>query len=108
VVLRTEKRGESLTGPTLFNLHWRGRSSVYAPVGLLPPGRGVLAQAEADDQEEVVVCELDMAALRAFRAEHAPDFNVALYDKYLPRVYAEHDASVRDRRHIVNRSFGEK
>jgi predicted amidohydrolase len=92
----------------VFNLHWRGRSSVYAPVGLLPPGRGVLAQAEADDQEEVVVCELDMAALRAFRAEHAPDFNVALYDKYLPRVYAEHDASVRDRRHIVNRSFGEK
>jgi len=73
-------------------LHWRGRSSVYGPVGLLPPGQRVLAQAESDDREEVVVCELDMAALRAFRAEYVPDFNVALYEKYLPRAYATYRA----------------
>ena len=88
----------------VFSLHWRGRSSVYAPAGLLPPGRRILAQAECDDQEEVVVCELDMAALRAFRAEHAPEFNVELYAKYLPRVYADYRASERDGRRIANRS----
>jgi predicted amidohydrolase len=85
----------------LFGLHWRGRSSVYAPVGLLPPGQRALAQAESDDQEEIVVCQLDMAALRAFRAERAPEFNVALYEKYLPRVYADYRSSERNGRRIV-------
>lgn len=78
-----------------FGLHWRGRSSVYAPWG-----RRILARAESDDQEEILVCELDMGALRAFRAEHAAEFNVALYRRYLPRLYAEYrtrqaDASSR-------------
>jgi len=68
-----------------FGLHWRGRSSIYAPFG-----QCILARAESDDQEEVLVCELDMGALRAFRAEHAPEFNVALYGQYLPRMYAEY------------------
>jgi predicted amidohydrolase len=85
-----------------FGLHWRGRSSVYAPVGLLQPGQHALAQAQSDNQEEVVVCELDMAALRAFRAEHAPDFNVALYEKYLPRAYAGYRASEQDGRRLVS------
>jgi len=87
----------------LFGLHWRGRSSVYAPVGLLPPGQRALAQAHSDDQEEVVVCELNMAALRAFRAEHSPDFNVPLYEKYLPRVYADYGASEQNGRRIISR-----
>jgi predicted amidohydrolase len=87
----------------LFGLHWRGRSGVYAPVGLLPPGQRALAQAESDNQEEVVVCELDMAALRAFRAEHAPDFNVPLYEKYLPRIYADYGASEQNKRPIIRR-----
>ena len=68
-----------------FGLHWRGRSSVYAPFGPC-----TLAQAESDDQQDVVVCELDMGALRAFRAKHAPEFNLALYERYLPRMYAEY------------------
>ncbi len=87
----------------LFGLHWRGRSSVYAPVGLLPPGQRALAQATSDDQEEVVVCELDMAALREFRAEHALVFNVELYEKYLPRVYADYRSSERNGRRIISR-----
>jgi predicted amidohydrolase len=87
----------------LFGLHWRGRSSVYAPVGLLPPGQRALAQAQSDDQAEVVVCELDMAALRAFRTEHAPDFNVPLYEKYLPRIYADYGASEQNGRRIISR-----
>lgn len=70
-----------------FGLHWRGRSSVYAPFG-----QSILARAGSDDQEEVLVCELDMGALRAFRAGHAPEFNVALYRRYLPRMYAEYRA----------------
>lgn len=90
----------------ILGLHWRGRSSVYAPVGLLPPGRHVLAQAESDDQEQVVVRELDMAALRAFRAENAPEFNAELCAKYLPRVYADYCASAQDGRRIVNRPSG--
>jgi len=87
----------------LFGLHWRGRSSAYAPVGLLPSGQRVLAQATSDDQEEVVVCELDMAVLRAFRAEHAPEFNLPLYEKYFPRIYADYGASERNGRHSVSR-----
>jgi predicted amidohydrolase len=66
------------------------------------PRQRALAQAKSDNQEEVVVCELDMAALRAFRAEHAPDFNVALYEKYLLQVYARYRATERDGRRIVS------
>jgi predicted amidohydrolase len=73
----------------VFGLHWRGHSSVYAPAGLLPPGQSALAQAASAEQEEVVVCELDMAALRAFRGTHQPEFNLALYQKYFPRLYAD-------------------
>jgi len=87
----------------LFGLHWRGRSSVYAPVGLLPPSQCALAQAESNDQEQVVVCELDMTALRAFRAEHAPEFNLPLYEKYLPRIYTEYRAREQNGRRMVRR-----
>jgi len=83
----------------LFGLHWRGRSSVYAPGA---NGRA-LARAESDDQEQVVVCELDLAALRAFRAEHAPEFNLPLYEKYLPRVYADYRASEQAGRRVLSR-----
>jgi len=81
----------------------RGRSSVYAPVGLLSHGQSALACAASDDREEVVVCELDLAALRTYRAEHAPDFNVALYASYLPRAYADYRASEQAGRRIVRR-----
>lgn len=86
-----------------FGLHWRGRSSVYAPVGLLPRGQRALARAASDDQEEVVVCELDMSALRAFRADHTPEFNLPLYEKYLPQTYADYRASEQNGRRVIHR-----
>lgn len=86
-----------------FGLHWRGRSSVYAPVGLLPRDQRALARAASDDQEEVVVCELDMSALRTFRAEHTPEFNLPLYEKYLPHIYADYRASEQNGRRIIRR-----
>jgi predicted amidohydrolase len=87
----------------LFGLHWRGQSSVYAPVGLLQSSQCALAQAESNDQEQVVVCELDMAALRAFRAEHTLEFNLPLYEKYLPRIYADYGAGVQNGRRVIRR-----
>jgi predicted amidohydrolase len=86
-----------------LGLHWRGRSSVYAPVDLLARGQRALARAASDDQEEVVVCELDMSALRAFRADHTPEFNLPLYDKYLPHTYADYRASEQNGRRVIPR-----
>ena len=86
----------------LFGLHYRGRSSVYAPIGLLPPGQRALAQARSDDQEEAVVCELDMAALRAFRAERAPEFNLPLYEKYISRIYVDYRTRERNGQRLIS------
>ncbi|MHB9134548.1 MAG: nitrilase-related carbon-nitrogen hydrolase [Armatimonadota bacterium] len=74
----------------LFDLHWRGPSSVYAPVGLTPDGHATLARAKHPDAEELVICPLNMAALRAHRTAHPLDFNTPLYEKYLPRLYGEY------------------
>jgi predicted amidohydrolase len=65
----------------------RGRSAVLAPLELSPSGDGVLAQAEAPDRPAVVVAELDLAALRRFRAECGPEPNRELLRRYLPAVY---------------------
>ncbi len=72
-----------------FGLRWRGPSRVVAPAPLLPPDQRVLAKAGSADQEAVVIQELDLAALRAYRAENPPEFNTALYYKYLPELYAQ-------------------
>jgi len=71
---------------------FEGRSAVYAPLALTPERDGILAQAATPDQEEILVCDLDLDALRAFRAEHRPDFNLALYQRYLPEVYHRYRA----------------
>jgi predicted amidohydrolase len=85
----------------LFGLHWRGPSRIVAPVGLDSRG-SVIAQADTADREEVLVAELDLARLRAFRTAHAPEFNRALYKKYLPRAYEEYRTRVaREGRRIV-------
>lgn len=73
----------------LFGLHWRGRSSVYAPVDLLPAGQSALAQAVRNDEEEVVICPLDLQVLREYRAANPLEFNISLYEKYLPCIYRE-------------------
>jgi predicted amidohydrolase len=77
----------------LFNLHWRGRSSVYAPAALLPAGQSNLGEAAGDDQEEVVVAMLDLGALRRHRQENPPEFNLALVTRYLPGLYQSYQAA---------------
>lgn len=72
-----------------FGLRWRGPSRVVAPAPLLPPDQRVLAKAGSADHEAVVIQELDLAALRAWRAEDPPEFNAALYRKYLPGLYEQ-------------------
>ncbi|MCL5676868.1 MAG: nitrilase [Firmicutes bacterium] len=66
-----------------------GRSGIFAPMELTPGGDGVLAQAERFDQEDVVVVDLDLEALRRLRQEQGVQrgFNLALYERYLPGIY---------------------
>lgn len=75
---------------------FEGRSGVYAPLEMTPAGDGILAQAETADQEEVILADLDLEALRRFRAERGPDFNPALLEKYFPEVYEEYRQRVVD------------
>lgn len=69
-----------------------GRSAVMAPCELTPDGSGVLAQAATFDQEEVVVADLDYAALHRWwqTADVADGFNPALYRRYFPDLYVEY------------------
>lgn len=69
-----------------------GRSGIYAPLSLTPARDGVLAQASSPDREEIVFSDLDLRALRAFRAENRLDFNHTLYQAYLPGVYHRYQA----------------
>jgi predicted amidohydrolase len=73
---------------TLAGTVFEGRSQVLAPFVLTPRGDGILAQAQTVDQEEVLVTELDLAALRAYKAAYELQWNLALYRRYLPQVYA--------------------
>jgi predicted amidohydrolase len=66
-----------------------GRSGVYAPLALSPNGDGVLAQAATGDAEEVFCATVDLEALRAYRRDHAPDFNLELYRRYTPVAYMQ-------------------
>jgi predicted amidohydrolase len=74
----------------LFGLNFCGPSRIVAPRGLCGDGRTILAQTQTSDREEIITADLDLARLREFRAAQTFDFNLALYEKYLPRVYAEY------------------
>ncbi|NIO70534.1 MAG: nitrilase [Anaerolineae bacterium] len=87
----------------LAGFTFQGRSGVYAPLEMTPNGDGIIAQAETVDREEILLADLDLAALRRFRQEQKPDFNLALYEKYLPRVYeAYRRMEVEGRRVVVH------
>ena len=87
---------------------FQGRSGVYAPLEMPPNGDGIIAQAETVDREEILLADLDLAALRRFRQEQGPDFNLALYKKYLPRVYeAYRRMEVAGRRVVYTQGSGE-
>ncbi len=72
----------------LLGIPFTGRSGLLAPLEMTPSGDGVLAQARTFDQEEIVVGDLDLDALHRFRDENPLDFNVPLYEKYLPALYS--------------------
>ncbi len=69
---------------------FEGRSGVYAPLEMTPAGDGILAQAKTANQEEVILADLHLEALRHFRTERGPDFNLALVERYFPGVYEEY------------------
>ncbi|MCL6429358.1 MAG: nitrilase [Anaerolineae bacterium] len=73
---------------------FEGRSGVYAPLGLTPDGSGVLAEAQTFDREEVVLADLDYAALDEYRRHEPLEYNVELYKRYLPEAYARDPRSV--------------
>jgi predicted amidohydrolase len=85
---------------------FRGRSGVYAPLEMTPNGDGIIAQTETVDREEILLADLDLAALRRFRQEQGPDFNLALYEKYQPRVYEAYRRMEVGGRRVVVRSQG--
>lgn len=71
----------------LLGIPFTGRSGLLAPLEMTPSGDGWLSRAASFDQEEVVVADLDLDALRRFRDENPLDFNVRLYERYLPALY---------------------
>lgn len=71
----------------LLGMPFTGRSGLLAPLEMTPSGDGWLARAVSFDQEEIVVGDLDLDALRRFRDENPLDVNLALYEKYLPGLY---------------------
>jgi hypothetical protein len=68
---------------------------------MTPNGDGILAQAETADREEILLADLDLAALRRFRQEQKLDFNLALYEKYLPWVYKAYRRMEVEGRRVV-------
>lgn len=77
-----------------------GRSGVYAPLPITPHQDGIVVQAKTGDSEEVFCATVDLEALRTYRREHRPAFNLALYNRYLPAVYSAH---VLDREALLDR-----
>lgn len=73
----------------LLGLRLTGRSGIYGPGPLSPSGDGVWARVEDPRAEGVAVADVDLRALRAFRARCGPEraFNLELYERYLPAIY---------------------
>jgi predicted amidohydrolase len=90
----------------LANFTFQGRSGVYAPLEMTPNGDGIIAQAETVDREEILLADLDLAALRRFRQEQKLDFNLALYEKYLPWVYKAYRRMEVEGRRVVHTQRG--
>ncbi len=71
----------------LFRLGWGGPSAILAPIGLRQTTSAFLARAHTLNAEEIIIADLDLAALRELRAAQPRDWNVELYRKYLARGY---------------------
>jgi len=70
-----------------FGLRFAGPAGIYAPLGLTPARDGILAMASREDDDEVVVADLDIAALRRLHQERPSARNGAVVGHYLPLLY---------------------
>jgi len=68
----------------LSALPFTGRSGLLGPLELTQSENGYFTQADTFNDEEVVVGDLNLDALYQFREENPLNFNVTLYEKYLP------------------------
>jgi predicted amidohydrolase len=84
-----------------LGFHLRGPSLICAPLDLTPQGDGLLAKAQSDTAEEVLLADLDLAALHRYKAEHPLAFNLPLYEKYLPQAYAAYRRTEVGGRRVV-------
>jgi predicted amidohydrolase len=73
----------------LIGIPFTGRSGLLGPLELTQSGNGYFTQADTFNDEEVVVGDLNLDALYQFREESPLNFNVTLYEKYLPGLYKE-------------------
>jgi len=71
----------------LGGLEFTGKAGVFAPLELTPDRSGVLAEAQTFDRDELVVADLDLDRLEAYRSDYFDDSNPALYRKYFPDIY---------------------
>lgn len=65
----------------------QGHSAIYAPLALTPNLDGVLVRAATATEEEIVVADLDLDALAAYRRRHPPPANPELYRRAFPGIY---------------------
>lgn len=73
-----------------LGLHFAGKSGIYAPLELTPEGDGIIAQAKSATDEELVVGNVDVLALRRLREESPRRFEEKLYERYFPEIYQGH------------------
>jgi predicted amidohydrolase len=75
-----------LVGP-LLGTQFTGRGGIYAPLDLSPNNDGVLARANTSNEEEIVMADLDLKALSAWRECHPPALPREVILRYLPGLY---------------------
>lgn len=69
-----------------LGMSFAGQSSIIAPMDLTQDGSGYLARAEGQGRE-VVIADLDLEALRAYREEPIVRPNPAFDESYFPDIY---------------------
>jgi len=82
----------------ILGVEFGGRSGVYAPLEMTPARDGILAQAHSGDKEEILIAQVDLEALRQYRHEHRPRFNLDLYRRYIPTIYLQAQGRAGGRR----------
>jgi predicted amidohydrolase len=79
----------------LWGTAWRGRSTIHAPLEMTAGNNGytdyngILAQAQTNDSEEIVLADLDFARLQQVVDEYHifRQFNYRLYEREFPAAY---------------------